>query len=121
MKTIIRVKRQSGNFTIIPNKLLRHKMSLRAKGLLCMILSHVEDWVVTKAWVAEHCTEGRDAVNCVFAELVDLGYASVEREQDKDGRFIQQVWIFRDHLDRDGDSAQNPVESAENQSLEIRS
>lgn len=118
MKTIIKVKRQPGNFTMIPNEVLRDKMSLRAKGLLCMMLSHVEGWVVTKAWVAEHCTEGRDAVNYVFSELVELGYASVEREKDTAGRFIQQVWTFRDHLDRDGNSAQPPLESAENQSLE---
>lgn len=118
MKTIIRVKRQTSNFTIISNKVLRDKMSLRAKGLLCMMLSHDEDWVVTKAWVAEHCTEGRNAVNCVFSELVELGYASVKQEKDTAGRFIQQVWTFRDHLDRDEDSAQNPVESAENRSPE---
>ncbi len=78
-----------------------------------MMLSHVEDWVVTKAWVAEHCTEGRNAVNCVFAELVELGYASVEQDKDTAGRFIRQVWTFRECSDRDGDSAQNPVESAE--------
>ena len=118
MRTIIRVKRQPGNFTIIPNKVLRDRMSLRAKGLLCMILSNVDEWVVTKSWVSQHCIEGRNAVNCVFSELVELGYASVEQEKDTAGRFIQQVWTFRDHLDRDGDSAQNTVESAENRSPE---
>jgi hypothetical protein len=79
MKTIIRVKRQQGGFTIIPNDVLRDKMSLRAKGLLCMILSNVDEWVVTKAWVAQHCTEGRDALRVTFDELVDLGYASVSK------------------------------------------
>lgn len=118
MKTIIRVKRQPGNFTIIPNEVLRDKMSLRAKGLLCLILSCVDDWVVTKAWVAKHCTEGRDAVNYAFNELAELGYASVEQEKDTAGRFIQQVWTFRDHSNRDGDSAQKPVESEESRSLE---
>lgn len=118
MKTIIRIKRQSGNFTIIPNKVLRDRMSLRAKGLLCMILSCVDEWVVTKAWVAQHCTEGRDAVKCVFDELVELGYASVEQNKDTFGRFTHQVWTFRDHSDRDEDSAQNPVENEESRSPE---
>ena len=116
MKTIIRVKRQQGGFTIIPNEILRNKMSLRAKGLLCMILSNVDEWVVTKAWVAQHCTEGRDALRSVFDELVELGYASVEEcENGDDGRFAQRIWTFRDHPDRDWKSAQNPIESAENQ------
>lgn len=115
MKTIIRVKRQQGGFTIIPNEILRNKMSLRAKGLLCMILSNVDEWVVTKAWVAQHCTEGRDALRVAFDELVNLGYASVEeQEQGQDGRFAQRVWTFRDHPDRDGKSAEIPPESAEN-------
>ena len=72
-------------------------MSLRAKGLLCMILSNVDEWVVTKAWVAANCTEGRDAIRSAFNELVELGYASVE-EQDQmdDGKFAKQIWTFRD-------------------------
>jgi len=116
MKTIIRVKRQQGGFTIIPNEVLRSKMSLRAKGLLAMILSNVDEWVVTKAWVAQHCTEGRDALKSAFEELVELGYASVEeQEKGPDGRFTQRVWTFRDHPDRDGKSAESPYESAENQ------
>ena len=118
MKTIIRVKRQPGNFTIIPNEVLRDKMSFRAKGLLCLILSCTDDWVFTKAWVAKHCTEGRDAVNYAFNELAELGYASVEQEKDTAGRFIKQVWTFRDHSNRDVDSAQKPVESEESRSLE---
>ena len=116
MKTIIRVKRQQGGFTIIPNEVLRSKMSLRAKGLLCMILSNVDEWVVTKAWVAQHCTEGRDALKSAFEELVELGYASVEeQEKGADGRFTQRVWTFRDHPDHDGKSAETPYESAETQ------
>jgi hypothetical protein len=116
MKTIIRVKRQHGGFTIISNEVLRDRMSLRAKGLLCMILSNVDEWVVTKAWVSQHCTEGRDALKAVFDELIELGYASVEeREKGSDGRFTQRVWTFRDNPDRVWNSAQTPIESAENQ------
>lgn len=119
MKSIIRVKRNQGGFTIIPNGVLRDKMSLRAKGLLCMILSNVDEWVITKTWVAQHCTEGRDALKAVFDELQELGYASVEEENTgPDGRFTQRVWTFRDQSDRCGKSAQTPPESAENQSLE---
>lgn len=107
MKTIIRVKRQQGGFTIIPNEVLRDNMSLRAKGLLCMILSNVDEWVVTKTWVGQHCTDGRDALRSAFDELLDLGYASVEDQgKGEDGRFTQRVWTFRDHPDRDGKSAE---------------
>ena len=114
MKTIIRIKRQLSNFTIIPNEVLRDKMSLRAKGLLCMILSNIDEWIVTQAWVAQHCTEGRDALKTSFDELVELGYASVEeREKGEDGRFTRRIWTFRDYPDRGGKSAENPVESAE--------
>lgn len=119
MKSIIRVKRHQGGFTIIPNEVLRDKMSLRAKGLLCMILSNVDEWVITKTWVAQHCTEGRDALKAVFDELQELGYASVDEENTgPDGRFSQRVWTFRDYRDRSGNSAETTHESAENQSLE---
>lgn len=119
MKSIIRVKRHQGGFTIIPNDVLRDKMSLRAKGLLCMILSNVDEWVITKAWVAQHCCEGRDALSAAFNELKELGYASVEENNvGPDGRFTQRVWTFRDHRDRDGKSEETPQESAESQALE---
>jgi hypothetical protein len=116
MKTIIRVKRLPGNFTIIPNKVLRDKMSLRAKGLLCMILSNVDEWVVTKSWVSQHCIEGRDALKSVFDELVELGYASVEGEKGEDGRFAHRIWTFRDQSNRDGKpGTETTHESAESQ------
>ncbi len=116
MKTIIRVKRREGGFTIIPNSLLRSKMSLRAKGLLCMILSNMDEWVVTKAWVAEHCLEGRDAIASTFNELKEFGYASLE-EMDKaaDGRFSKRIWTFTDTPSVDWKSAQNTPLCAENQ------
>lgn len=103
MKTIIRVQRREGGFTIIPNSLLRSKMSLRAKGLLCMILSNMDEWVVTKAWAAEHCTEGRDSIKAAFDELLELGYASVEEQgQMVDGRFSTRIWTFTDTPTVDG-------------------
>lgn len=114
MKTIIRIKRQSGNFTIISNEVLRDKMSLRAKGLLCMILSCVDEWVVTKSWVSQHCTDGREALRASFYELVKLGYATVEEQgKGEDGRFAQQVWTFFDQANHVREVAQNEPFSAE--------
>jgi hypothetical protein len=114
MKTIIRVKRQTGNFTIISNEVLRDKMSLRAKGLLCMILSCVDEWVVTKSWVSQHCTDGREALRASFYELVKLGYATVEEQgKGEDGRFAQQVWTFFDQANHVREVAQNEPFSAE--------
>jgi hypothetical protein len=114
MKTIIRVKRQPGNFTIIPNEVLRDKMSLRAKGLLCLILSCVDEWVITKGWAARHCTDGREALRASFDELVELGYASVEKQGSGEaGRFTQEIWTFTDQPDRGREVAQNEPFSAE--------
>jgi hypothetical protein len=115
MKTIIRVKRQQGGFTIIPNEILRKKMSLRAKGLLCMILSNMDEWVVTKAWAAEHCTEGRDSIKAAFDELLELGYASVEEQgQMVDGRFSSRIWTFTDSPTVDGKHTLNASSGVEN-------
>lgn len=119
MKTIIRVKRQQGGFTIIPNEVLRSKMSLRAKGLLCMILSNVDEWVVTKAWVSQHCTDGREALRASFDELVELGYASMEEQgKTEDGRFAQRIWTFTDQPNRGREVAQNEPFRAESRQRE---
>jgi hypothetical protein len=79
-----------------------------------MILSCVDEWVVTKSWVSQHCTDGREALRASFYELVELGYASVEEQgKGEDGRFAQQVWTFFDQANRVREVAQNEPFSAE--------
>ena len=97
MKTIFRTK-QTDRFTSFPNALLRDKrISFRARGILTMILSHPEEWVVHRGWVKEQGPEGRDACIVAMQELESFGYAVYSAQKDSTSNaFTSHVWTFHD-------------------------
>ena len=70
---IIRVEKQK-NYTVMSNHHLQDgNLSLKAKGLLSMMLSLPEDWVYSVEGLVSLCKEGRDAVRSALTELEDTG------------------------------------------------
>ena len=58
------------NYTIMSNHHLRNKaLSLKAKGLLSLMLSLPEDWDYTTRGLASICKEGVDSVCATVREL----------------------------------------------------
>lgn len=63
---IIRVEKQK-NYTVMSNHHLQDgNLSLKAKGLLSMMLSLPEDWVYSVEGLVSLCKEGRDAVRSAW-------------------------------------------------------
>lgn len=59
----------------VPNDTARDKdLSLKAKGLLCVLLSMDEDWKIYKTQIAEFSTDKRDGTFAAFDELIEKGY-----------------------------------------------
>ena len=76
-------------FTIIPNSVLTdRKLGLKAKGLLCILLSLPSDWAVYKSQLQQFSTDGRDATSASFNELVDNGYITAIRRINDKGHFM---------------------------------
>lgn len=93
MKTIFRTEFKD-HFVCLPNAMLRDRnISFRARGLLAMILSHSEEWVVTKEWAETQAPEGRLALSSAFRELEVHGYAVMVEKREK-GRVAANVWTF---------------------------
>ena len=62
---VFRIER-TRDYTVMSNHHLRNeKLSLKAKGLLSMMLSLPEDWNYTTRGLAKICKEGVDAISCV--------------------------------------------------------
>jgi hypothetical protein len=96
MRTIFRIERKR-DFTILPNALLRDsKLSFKARGVLAMILTNGDEWVVNAGWVQSQGTEGREAVKGALDELRDDGYARYEKAQDAHGQWTIHRWTFYD-------------------------
>ena len=71
---VFRVKKVK-DYTIMPNLHLRNRqLSLRAKGLLCQMLSMPPEWNFTLQGLAYINKEGLDAITTVIHELEQAGY-----------------------------------------------
>ena len=68
------------DFTVMSNHHLRDRnLTLKAKGLLSVILSLPDDWKYSIAGLASICKEGTSAVKSALQELTDAGYVTVTK------------------------------------------
>lgn len=80
---IVRSPRPEAHFTILANDLLRNdRLSLRARGLIALLLSYPDNWRTSADNLAKVCVEGRDAIRATLAELEAAGYIKRRRAQD---------------------------------------
>ncbi|MEY8336317.1 DUF6017 domain-containing protein [Lachnospiraceae bacterium 47-T17] len=75
------------DFTVMCNHHLRNvKLSLKAKGLLSLMLSLPEDWDYTTKGLACICKDGVDSISSALKELEQHGYLTRQRVRFENGR-----------------------------------
>jgi len=88
------------NFTQIPNQWLRdNQLSLRARGLLAMLMSHDEGYTVTHKSIVASNPEGREAIETAVRELKAAGYLDVIKTRGRNGRIEGWVWELTDPVE----------------------
>ena len=76
------------NYTIISNYHLRDKeLSLKAKGLLTLMLTLPEEWEYSLNGLASLTKEGLKSIRSTIQELIDTGYIERKQERDENGHF----------------------------------
>ena len=84
--TVFRVEKTK-DFTVMSNHHLRNKtLSLKAKGLLSLMLSLPEDWDYTTKGLAQIYKEGVDSISTALKELEKHGYLTRHRIRYKNGQ-----------------------------------
>jgi hypothetical protein len=105
--TIVRAPRAARDFTIVGNAVLRdQRLSFKARGLLCLLLSLPDDWKINTAWLAAMAPDGRDAIQSGLRELEATGYVRRHRRQDHSGRWSTITYVY------ETPSVDNPVDRA---------
>lgn len=86
------------DYTVMSNRHFREKgMSLKAKGLLSLMLSLPEDWDYSAEGLATLSKDGRDGVKSGLRELERFGYLVRTKRIDESGRFSGYDYdIFED-------------------------
>jgi len=89
---IVRVIK-SKDYTTICNRIFKdRRLSLKAKGLLAMLLSFSDSWNLTIKGLEVILKEGRTSIRSTMSELIETGY--VERQQiRKDNKFVGVDYI----------------------------
>ena len=75
------------DFTVMSNHHLRNtELSLKAKGLLSLMLSLPEDWDYTTKGLAHICRDGVDSITTALKELERHGYLTRQRLRYENGQ-----------------------------------
>ena len=85
--SVVRVHKDA-NFTVMSNYHFKEKkMSLKAKGLLSLMLSLPDDWDYSIAGLATLSKDGKDSVMSALGELEKFGYLTRQRLTNDKGQF----------------------------------
>lgn len=75
------------DYTVMSNHHLRNtNLSLKAKGLLSLMLSLPEEWDYTTKGLARICKDGVDSICAGVPELEEQGYVIRERVRNPNGQ-----------------------------------
>ena len=85
------------NYTCISNDVFKSDLSLKARGMLCTMLSLPDDWEFSENGLQAILKDGQTSVRSAIKELESAGFLSRTRERDESGRMGRCVWIVCDY------------------------
>ena len=114
--SVVRVHKNA-NFTVMSNYHFKErKMSLKAKGLLSLMLSLPDDWNYSISGLVTLSKDGKDSVMSALAELEEFGYLVRNRTINNKGQFSGIEYNIYEQPQRDLPS--EDLQKADNQQEE---
>lgn len=90
-------KEHKENYTCISNDVFKSDLSLKARGMLCTMLSLPDDWEFSENGLQEILKDGQTSIRSAIKELEADGFLSRTRERDESGRMGRCIWIVCDY------------------------
>ena len=111
---VIRVVKNK-NYTSMSNYHLKDmRLSLKAKGLLSVILSLPENWDYSVHGLSYICKEGQDAIREAIRELENAGYVFRSRNRNKKGQLKNAEYvIYEEPQDRPAEADEESAQPKE--------
>jgi hypothetical protein len=111
--SVVRVHKTK-NYTVLSNYHFREKgLSLKAKGLLSLMLSLPDSWNYSVSGLVTLSKDGKDSVMSALAELEKFGYLERERIINDKGQFAGIEYHIYEAPKEDNPIAVNPIEGKE--------
>lgn len=101
-------KEHKENYTCISNDVFRSDLSLKARGMLCTMLSLPDDWEFSENGLQAILKDGQTSIRSAIKELEAAGFLSRTRERDENGRMGRCVWIVCDYPHFENPSMDTP-------------
>ena len=109
--SVFRVER-THDYTVMSNHHLKNRaLSLKAKGLLSLMLSLPDDWDYTLQGLAHISLEKVDAIRKAITELENEGYITRTRERDEQGRLRGTEYIIREQPISEKPTLEKPTQA----------
>ena len=91
---------KSKNYSIISNEILRRKdLSLKAKGLMSLILSLPDSWDLTVNGLVAIVKESKNTIYSILKELNGFGYVERKRITDSAGKVVKwELLVYEEPL-----------------------
>ena len=92
--TVIRIQK-TDNYSVISNEHLRNKdLSLKAKGLMTLMLSLPPQWDFSIGGLVAICKESHTSIRSAIKELEENRYLIRERKNNEKGYFVYEYTLF---------------------------
>ena len=120
---VVRVNKTS-DFTVMSNTHFKEReMSLKAKGLLSLMLSLPDEWDYSIAGLAVICKENEASIKSTLSELKKFGYLEIAKKfphETSSGRIEYEYNIFEHPRKQETEKQAVEKQEVENQGVEIQ-
>ena len=107
--TIFFREKKDRDYTVINNTVLKdERLSWKAKGLFCYLLSLPEDWNICLNDLQNRAKDGIDGLKSAVKELKEYGYLIQKRNKDEKGRFLKTIYIIVENPQVENPQVENP-------------
>ena len=103
-------RKKNKNYTTISNVCVRDKrLSMQAKGLMCLVMSLPDDWNFSIPGLLSITKERQAAVYSAINELKKFGYCELKTIRDKKGKITGKDYVFYEEPPyQDNQDMENP-------------
>jgi hypothetical protein len=96
------------NYTVMSNLPLQDRdLTLKAKGLMALLLSLPDNWDYTMRGLASICKENKDTVSKIIKELISAGYVTRHQERGESGQMGKSVYTIYESSQKNEETSGN--------------
>lgn len=103
-------KNKKSDYTIIDNNIFKNKkLSLKAKGMICTMLSLPDGWQFSEDGLTSLSSDKKASVRSTLQELMEYGYLIRERERDDKGVLRGTVYTIYEEPNLEKPTLEKPT------------